>query len=83
MGQDGRFRPEEMVAAWTDEKRLFFPGAFPNVSRSGNWADVAHYTQIIWRDTSEVGCAMAHSSFREVWVCQYSPPGNVVGQRPY
>jgi hypothetical protein len=37
MGQDGRFRPEEMVAAWTDEKRLFYPGAFPNVSRTGNW----------------------------------------------
>ena len=44
MGQEGRFRPEEMVTAWTDEKRLFNAGMFPNVSRSGNWSDVAHYT---------------------------------------
>ena len=29
MGQQGRFQPEHMVAAWTDEKRLFFPGAIP------------------------------------------------------
>ena len=43
MGQQGRFGPEQMVAVWTDEKRLFLPGQFPNVSRTGNWADVAHY----------------------------------------
>jgi hypothetical protein len=29
MGQQGRFHPEEMVGTWADEKRLFFPGAFP------------------------------------------------------
>ena len=42
-----------------------------------------HYTQIVWRSTVEVGCAVARSGLHEVWVCRYSPPGNVVGQRPY
>ncbi len=46
-------------------------------------AQCGHYTQIVWRGTTTLGCAVARSSFREVWVCEYSPAGNIVGQRPY
>ena len=50
-----------------------------------------HYTQIVWRDTTEVGCAVevcpdgleSFAPGREIWVCRYSPPGNWVGERPY
>ena len=42
-----------------------------------------HYTQIVWRETKEVGCAVARAGIREVWVCEYNPPGNFVGFRPY
>jgi pathogenesis-related protein 1 len=42
-----------------------------------------HYTQIVWRDTKEVGCAVARGGGREVWVCNYDPPGNYIGERPY
>jgi pathogenesis-related protein 1 len=42
-----------------------------------------HYTQIVWRDTKRVGCAVARGGGREVWVCDYDPPGNWQGQRPY
>ena len=42
MGQQGRFGPEDMVGAWTAEKSRFLSGQFPNVSRTGNWSDVAH-----------------------------------------
>ena len=76
MGQEGRFQPEQMVGAWTNEKRLFFPGAFPNVSRSGNWADVAHYTQMIWKTTTHVGCAIYRDGTWDYLICRYSPPGN-------
>ena len=81
MGQDGRFRPEDMVASWTNEKRLFFPGAFPNVSRSGNWADVAHYTQMIWKTTTHVGCAIYRDGTWDYLICRYSPPGNRDGRQ--
>ena len=47
-----------MVGSWIDEKRAFRPGVFPNVSRTGNWDDVAHYTQLIWKGTTRVGCAI-------------------------
>src|SRR3954471_4051918 len=42
-----------------------------------------HYTQIVWSGTKEVGCAVARGGIREVWVCEYNPPGNYVGSRPY
>ena len=80
MGQVGRFGPEQMVATWTDEKRLFFPGAFPNVSRTGNWADVAHYTQMIWKGTTHVGCAIYRDGGWDYLICRYSPPGNRDGK---
>jgi uncharacterized protein YkwD len=42
-----------------------------------------HYTQIVWRDTKQVGCAVAGSEQRQIWVCDYDPPGNVTGHRPF
>ena len=42
-----------------------------------------HYTQVVWNDTREVGCAVARGGRREVWVCEYYPPGNWVGRKPY
>lgn len=42
-----------------------------------------HYTQIVWRDTKSVGCAVARGGGREVWMCAYDPAGNWLGQRPY
>jgi hypothetical protein len=80
MGSAGYYYPEEMIGAFLDEKRDFRPGKFPNVSRSGNWHGVGHYSQIIWRDTREVGCALAEGRGREVLVCRYWPAGNVYGE---
>ena len=73
--------PEQLVGLWSEEKRLFFPGAFPNVTRSGNWTDVAHYTQMIWKGTTHVGCAVhtAPSGWSYL-ICRYSPPGNIDGR---
>jgi len=42
-----------------------------------------HYTQVVWSATREVGCAVAYGRGREVWVCDYDPPGNFNGRRPY
>ncbi len=43
-----------------------------------------HFTQIIWKDTRKVGCAMSICPDKsQVWVCSYDPPGNWQGQRPY
>jgi pathogenesis-related protein 1 len=42
-----------------------------------------HYTQMVWSSTTEVGCAMVRCGNQELWVCNYNPPGNYVGEKPY
>jgi len=79
MGTSGFYDTETIIGTFTDEKALFVSGSFPHVSRSGRWQDVGHYTQIIWPDTREVGCATAEAQGREVVVCRYWPAGNWVG----
>lgn len=40
------------------------------------------YTQLVWEDTRYVGCARARCPAAEVWVCNYTPRGNVEGMKP-
>jgi pathogenesis-related protein 1 len=52
-----------------------------------------HYTQVVWRDTQRVGCAVQQCAtidglpstfnYGNLLVCNYSPGGNYSGQRPY
>lgn len=43
-----------------------------------------HYTQLVWRGTTTIGCGVAACARGgSVWVCNYQPPGNFVGQNPY
>lgn len=79
-GSHGVFSPEQMVGYWVSEKANFAPGVFPNVSRTGNWMDVSHYTQVIWPGTTRVGCGISSARNNDVLVCRYSPAGNIDGQ---
>lgn len=81
MGTRDAYELEEMAESWAAEKRLFRAGFFPSVSRSGKWSDVGHYTQMIWKGTTRVGCAVHKSAKWDFLVCRYSPAGNVVGRR--
>lgn len=83
MGTRGAFSPEQMVSSWIAEKRNFRPGVFLHVSRTGNWMDVSHYTQIVWRGTTHVGCAIQRSARSDFLICRYSPPGNADGKMVY
>ena len=76
-------RAAELVGLWGGEKQYFQPGTFPDVSTTGNWMDVGHYTQLVWRDTTQVGCGVATGGGSTVLVCRYSPPGNYEGEPVY
>lgn len=81
MGTHGAFSIEAMVGGWAAEKRYFVPGTFPNNSRTGNWEDVGHYTQMIWPTTTRVGCAIASTPRVDYLVCRYASAGNMDGRR--
>ena len=71
--------PQGVVDMWMSETAWYHYAT--NSCDSGQ--ECGHYTQIVWRDTKRVGCAVARGREREVWVCNYDPPGNWAGRRPY
>jgi hypothetical protein len=80
LGTSGHYTPEAMVGLWVEEKKDYQPGPIPAVSRTGDFEDVGHYTQLVWADTRKVGCALAEGDEDEVLVCRYSQAGNVEGE---
>jgi len=67
----------EVVNRWASEARNY------NHASNSCQGVCGHYTQIVWRGTTHVGCGVARSADQEIWVCNYNPPGNFVGERPY
>ena len=83
MGPRRLYGYETMIGAFLDEKRLFRRGGkLPDISMSGRWEDVGHYTQMIWRGTQKVGCALAEGQNYDYLVCRYFPAGNAFGKGP-
>ena len=82
-GTSRHYAPEDMVGHWIAEKRHYVPGRFPANSRTGRMKDVGHYTQLMWRDTGQVGCAVGRGRREDVLVCRYSSAGNVTGTTPF
>jgi len=69
--------PASVVTEWASESQNYT--YITNTCKG----DCGHYTQLVWRSTRNVGCAMAHNKQREVWVCSYDPAGNFRGEWPY
>jgi hypothetical protein len=67
MGTAGAFSIDAMIGQFIAEREDFQPGTFPYVTRDGNWHNVAHYTQIVWRGTRRVGCAIARRGVMTCW----------------
>jgi hypothetical protein len=92
MAWHGTMTAEQLVDMWAREKLLLQPGSsgpscpqqfgclsFPAASRTGQWEDVAHYTQMVWPTTTRVGCAIFAADW-DYLICRYSPPGNIDGK---
>jgi pathogenesis-related protein 1 len=82
----GTGTPAYAVKLWVDEKQNY---NYANNSCSGV---CGHYTQVVWSTSKTVGCAKQlcnkNSPFGntrpwEIWVCDYSPAGNIIGRKPY
>jgi pathogenesis-related protein 1 len=70
--------PQQIVDGWASEAKNY---DYENNTCNGI---CGHYTQMIWRNSTELGCAVAICPDKsQIWVCNYAPTGNVEGQRPY
>ncbi|WP_241392649.1 CAP family protein [Rippkaea orientalis] len=85
LGTSKRFSYTQMVDGWGQEKQYLTSRRFTleTVSSTGNWSDVGHYTQIVWKNTKKVGCATSKAGGNDILVCRYSPQGNIIGQPIY
>ncbi|EQB34032.1 hypothetical protein M529_01520 [Sphingobium ummariense RL-3] len=83
MGVRGVYSYAMMADTFLKEREMFRPGEkLPAFSVTSRWQDVGHYTQMIWRGTRQVGCALGESEQFDYLVCRYYPAGNSFGKGP-
>ncbi|KAL2927631.1 Pathogenesis-related protein 1B [Bienertia sinuspersici] len=76
----GAFTIGDAVNQWVEEK----PNYDHHMNKCMNGTECKHYTQVVWKETTQLGCA--NTTCGAGWpfvVCEYFPPGNVHGKWPY
>ncbi|KAG8702748.1 hypothetical protein FRC09_004566 [Ceratobasidium sp. 395] len=78
----GNYGAVDAVKGWTDEIKDYDPRN-PKPS---------HFTQVVWKSSTQLGCAVKQCPPGSIFpakfgvayyhVCEYAPPGNVIGQFP-
>ena len=67
---------------WYEEIDLYTYS--PILSGENDFYKIGHYTQMVWKSTTDVGMAMAVSASGKTFVvARYSPQGNYRGEYPY
>ncbi len=73
-GTTSYHKASDAVTSWASEKIYF---------TKTNWEKAGHYSQIVWRNTTKVGCAKVEHKGSIIVICNYNPPGNYTGQKAY
>ncbi|OWM65896.1 pathogenesis-related protein PR-1-like [Punica granatum] len=80
-GSGNGWNPAQAVTTWVSERRWY--NYWRNTCSRGQMC--GHYTQIVWKGTRRLGCAVVtcYGGRGTFMICNYDPPGNYIGQRPY
>lgn len=70
-GTSGMLDGGAVASMWYDEVKHY---QFPT---GGFSMQTGHFTQVVWRQTTQIGCAVTACNGIDIWVCEYDPPGNV------
>ncbi|XP_021745543.1 pathogenesis-related protein 1C-like [Chenopodium quinoa] len=82
-GKLEHWTPSRIVEDWAKESEFF---DLKGGKCTKDWTECGHFTQIIWADTTRVGCnrlKCVGSNKGYIGICNYDPPGNVVNQSPF
>jgi uncharacterized protein YkwD len=72
-GTAGTLDGRSVTDMWYGEIKKY---SFPN---GGFSMETGHFTQVVWKQTTQLGCGMTTCRGMDIWVCEYDPPGNVQG----
>ena len=74
------FKPLSASLAWYAEKQKY---TYSKIGEAGS-AHSMHYTQMVWKDTKEMGLGMTTcANGGVIVVANYNPAGNYTGNYPY
>lgn len=74
----GSYTPLDASLSWYGEVKDYKYGKFTGAG------GVGHYTQMIWKNTTQIGVGVAISANGDIYVvANYSPAGNYIGEFPY
>lgn len=76
----GEFSGLDAVKLWVDEK-----ADYDYKSNGCKFSKMCgHYTQVVWKKSTRLGCARVKCVNGWSFVtCNYDPPGNYIGEKPY
>jgi uncharacterized protein YkwD len=66
----------QAVDLWYNEKSKY------DFKRPGFYSNTGHFTQVVWKGTTRIGCGLATCGAVRLLVCRYWRPGNIAGQFP-
>ncbi|KAI9318708.1 CAP domain-containing protein [Dichotomocladium elegans] len=60
------------IAGWYNEVDAY------DYNHPGFSSSTGHFTQVVWKSTTKIGCGVKKCPNGPIYVCSYAPPGNVV-----